>query len=64
MTGRRARMLALYPLWRYRTTGIQSRLAATRDYQPSLRSPWLAAVESCAGAKLLELWMLIAPTLH
>ncbi len=36
-------MLSLYPLWRYRTSGLQFRLAATRDYQPSLRSPWLAA---------------------
>ncbi|WP_419628654.1 hypothetical protein, partial [Thiolapillus sp.] len=27
-----------------RTTGKQCGLAATGDYQPSLRSPWLAAV--------------------
>ncbi|WP_419623820.1 hypothetical protein [Thiolapillus sp.] len=26
-----------------RTTGKQCGLAATGDYQPSLRSPWLAA---------------------
>ncbi len=36
-------MLALLPLWRYRTTGKQSRLAATGVYAPSLRSPWRAA---------------------
>ncbi len=28
-----------------RTTGKQCGLAATGDYQPSLRSPWLAAFE-------------------
>ena len=28
-----------------RTTGKQCGPAATGDYQPSLRSPWLAAVE-------------------
>ncbi len=28
-----------------RTTGKQRGLAATGDYQPSLRSPWLAALE-------------------
>ncbi len=27
-----------------RTTGKQCGLAATGDYQPSLRSPWLAAL--------------------
>ncbi len=43
MAGRRVRMLALLPLWRYRTTGKQSRLAATGVYAPSLRSPWRAA---------------------
>ena len=46
MARRRVRMLALLPLWRYRTTGKQSRLAATGDYAPSLRSPWRAANES------------------
>ena len=45
-----------------RTTGKQCGLAATGGYQPSLRSPWLAAFEevneaystqvcSCCGAK-------------
>jgi len=33
------------PLARKRTSGNQSRLAATRDYPPSLRSPWRAANE-------------------
>ncbi|WP_419595505.1 hypothetical protein, partial [Thiolapillus sp.] len=28
-----------------RTTGKQCGLAATGDYQPSLRSPWLVAIE-------------------
>ncbi|WP_419605090.1 hypothetical protein [Thiolapillus sp.] len=28
-----------------RTTGKQCGLAATGDYQPSLRSPWLAAID-------------------
>ncbi|WXG52591.1 MAG: hypothetical protein RNU03_17830 [Candidatus Sedimenticola sp. (ex Thyasira tokunagai)] len=43
-------MPTLLPLWRAaRTTGKQCGLTATGDYQPSLRSPWLAADES-AGA--------------
>ncbi|WP_419605329.1 hypothetical protein [Thiolapillus sp.] len=29
-----------------RTTGKQCGLAATGDYQPSLRSPWLVAVDA------------------
>ena len=33
------------PLARKRTSGKQSRLAATGDYAPSLRSPWRAAFE-------------------
>ncbi|WXG51760.1 MAG: hypothetical protein RNU03_13130 [Candidatus Sedimenticola sp. (ex Thyasira tokunagai)] len=38
-------MPTLLPLWRAaRTTGKQCGLTATGDYQPSLRSPWLAAV--------------------
>ncbi|MEJ1404761.1 MAG: hypothetical protein RPU73_12990 [Candidatus Sedimenticola sp. (ex Thyasira tokunagai)] len=37
-------MPTLLPLWRAaRTTGKQCGLTATGDYQPSLRSPWLAA---------------------
>ncbi|MEJ1419675.1 MAG: hypothetical protein Q2484_03835, partial [Candidatus Sedimenticola sp. (ex Thyasira tokunagai)] len=45
MTGRRVRMPTLLPLWRAaRTTGKQCGLTATGDYQPSLRSPWLAAI--------------------
>ncbi|WP_419615191.1 hypothetical protein, partial [Thiolapillus sp.] len=28
-----------------RTTGKQCGLAATGDYQPSLRSPWLVAID-------------------
>ncbi|WXG53070.1 MAG: hypothetical protein RNU03_20525 [Candidatus Sedimenticola sp. (ex Thyasira tokunagai)] len=39
-------MPTLLPLWRAaRTTGKQCGLTATGDYQPSLRSPWLAARE-------------------
>ncbi|WXG57111.1 MAG: hypothetical protein ROD09_00310 [Candidatus Sedimenticola sp. (ex Thyasira tokunagai)] len=39
-------MPTLLPLWRAtRTTGKQCGLTATGDYQPSLRSPWLAASE-------------------
>ncbi|WXG51673.1 MAG: hypothetical protein RNU03_12550 [Candidatus Sedimenticola sp. (ex Thyasira tokunagai)] len=39
-------MPTLLPLWRAaRTTGKQCGLTATGDYQPSLRSPWLAAGE-------------------
>ncbi|MEJ1370884.1 MAG: hypothetical protein RPU94_04220, partial [Candidatus Sedimenticola sp. (ex Thyasira tokunagai)] len=46
LTGRRVRMPTLLPLWRAaRTTGKQCGLTATGDYQPSLRSPWLAARE-------------------
>ncbi|MEJ1379090.1 MAG: ATP-binding protein, partial [Candidatus Sedimenticola sp. (ex Thyasira tokunagai)] len=46
VTGRRVRMPTLLPLWRAtRTTGKQCGLTATGDYQPSLRSPWLAARE-------------------
>ncbi|MEJ1342837.1 MAG: hypothetical protein RPU35_14165, partial [Candidatus Sedimenticola sp. (ex Thyasira tokunagai)] len=46
LTGRRVRMPTLLPLWRAaRTTGKQCGLTATGDYQPSLRSPWLAAFE-------------------
>ncbi|MEJ1422165.1 MAG: hypothetical protein Q2484_16735, partial [Candidatus Sedimenticola sp. (ex Thyasira tokunagai)] len=46
LTGRRVRMPTLLPLWRAaRTTGKQCGLTATGDYQPSLRSPWLAADE-------------------
>ncbi|MEJ1495212.1 MAG: hypothetical protein RPU13_01805, partial [Candidatus Sedimenticola sp. (ex Thyasira tokunagai)] len=46
LTGRRVRMPTLLPLWRAaRTTGKQCGLTATGDYQPSLRSPWLAAHE-------------------
>ncbi len=32
-----------------RTTGKQCGLAATGVYQPSLRSPWLAATETLLG---------------
>ncbi|MEJ1419677.1 MAG: hypothetical protein Q2484_03850, partial [Candidatus Sedimenticola sp. (ex Thyasira tokunagai)] len=47
LTGRRVRMPTLLPLWRAaRTTGKQCGLTATGDYQPSLRSPWLAADET------------------
>ncbi|WXG51657.1 MAG: tyrosine-type recombinase/integrase [Candidatus Sedimenticola sp. (ex Thyasira tokunagai)] len=39
-------MPTLLPLWRAaRTTGKQCGLTATGDYQPSLRSPWLAAID-------------------
>ncbi|WXG58369.1 MAG: SprT family zinc-dependent metalloprotease [Candidatus Sedimenticola sp. (ex Thyasira tokunagai)] len=39
-------MPTLLPLWRAtRTTGKQCGLTATGDYQPSLRSPWLAATD-------------------
>ncbi|WP_419632538.1 hypothetical protein, partial [Thiolapillus sp.] len=33
-----------FPSGAMRTTGKQCGLAATGDYQPSLRSPWLAAI--------------------
>ncbi|WXG53392.1 MAG: hypothetical protein RNU03_01435 [Candidatus Sedimenticola sp. (ex Thyasira tokunagai)] len=47
MTGRRVRGCLLCFLWRAaRTTGKQCGLTATGDYQPSLRSPWLAAKDS------------------
>ncbi|MEJ1369652.1 MAG: transposase [Candidatus Sedimenticola sp. (ex Thyasira tokunagai)] len=46
-------MPTLLPLWRAaRTTGKQCGLTATGDYQPSLRSPWLAAEEKIAFDKL------------
>lgn len=46
-------MLALFPLWRAaRTSGKQSRLAATGDYPPSLRSPWRAAGEHALEVQL------------
>ena len=38
-------MPTLLPLWRYAHDGKQCGLAPTGDYQPSLRSPWLAARE-------------------
>ncbi|WP_419630944.1 hypothetical protein, partial [Thiolapillus sp.] len=37
--------LLCFPSGAMRTTGKQCGLAATGDYQPSLRSPWLAAEE-------------------
>ncbi|WP_419640452.1 hypothetical protein, partial [Thiolapillus sp.] len=37
-----------------RTTGKQCGLAATGVYQPSLRSPWLAAEEPKEGYNLLR----------
>ncbi|WXG55250.1 MAG: hypothetical protein RNU03_13240 [Candidatus Sedimenticola sp. (ex Thyasira tokunagai)] len=44
-------MPTLLPLWRAaRTTGKQCGLTATGDYQPSLRSPWLAAEVTGSGA--------------
>ncbi|MEJ1368387.1 MAG: hypothetical protein RPU35_09285 [Candidatus Sedimenticola sp. (ex Thyasira tokunagai)] len=43
-------MPTLLPLWRAaRTTGKQCGLTATGDYQPSLRSPWLAALVGHEG---------------
>ena len=47
MTGRRVRRPTLFSLWRKARRGKQCGLAATGVYQPSLRSPWLAA---CARA--------------
>uniref|UniRef100_UPI003AF5468D hypothetical protein n=1 Tax=Thiolapillus sp. TaxID=2017437 RepID=UPI003AF5468D len=42
------------------TPGKQCGLAATGDYQPSLRSPWLAAKEELdivpAQARVIEYW--------
>ncbi|WXG51647.1 MAG: hypothetical protein RNU03_12380 [Candidatus Sedimenticola sp. (ex Thyasira tokunagai)] len=39
-------MPTLLPLWRAaRTTGKQCGLTATGDYPPSLRSPWMTALE-------------------
>ncbi|WXG51383.1 MAG: hypothetical protein RNU03_10910 [Candidatus Sedimenticola sp. (ex Thyasira tokunagai)] len=44
-------MPTLLPLWRAaRTTGKQCGLTATGDYQPSLRSPWLAARASLSAS--------------
>ena len=44
MTGRRVRIPTLFFLWRAaHTSEKQCGLAATRDYAPSLRSPWRAA---------------------
>ncbi|WP_419623641.1 hypothetical protein [Thiolapillus sp.] len=45
MTGRHVWMPTFLPLWRYAHDGKQCGLASTGVYQPSLRSPWLAAVE-------------------
>ncbi|WP_419632176.1 hypothetical protein, partial [Thiolapillus sp.] len=39
-----------------RTTGKQCGLAATGDYQPSLRSPWLVANDSGNTCQNLEQW--------
>ncbi|WXG55823.1 MAG: hypothetical protein ROD09_13870 [Candidatus Sedimenticola sp. (ex Thyasira tokunagai)] len=48
-------MPTLLPLWRAtRTTGKQCGLTATGDYQPSLRSPWLAARECKVYAAVAE----------
>ena len=44
------------PLARKRTSGNQSRLAATRDYPPSLRSPWRAAVANTAKPDTIMGW--------
>ncbi|MEJ1487802.1 MAG: hypothetical protein RPU72_05545, partial [Candidatus Sedimenticola sp. (ex Thyasira tokunagai)] len=56
VTGRRVRMPTLLPLWRAtRTTGKQCGLTATGDYQPSLRSPWLAAWERELGRILAQI---------
>ncbi|MBL3591289.1 MAG: hypothetical protein JMN24_16090, partial [gamma proteobacterium endosymbiont of Lamellibrachia anaximandri] len=38
------------------TPGKQCGLAATGDYQPSLRSPWLAAIEGGRYANYIEPW--------
>ncbi|WP_281252873.1 hypothetical protein [Solemya elarraichensis gill symbiont] len=40
-------MLALFFLWRWRTSEKQSRLVATGNYAPSILSPWRAANELC-----------------
>ncbi|WP_419625696.1 hypothetical protein, partial [Thiolapillus sp.] len=42
-----------------RTTGKQCGLAATEDYQPSLRSPWLAATDadSQENTSLAIIWL-------
>ena len=42
------------PLARKRTSGKQSRLAATGDYAPSLRSPWRAAKVFVCTMQLLH----------
>ncbi len=44
-----------------RTTGKQCGLAATGDYQPSLRSPWLAA--SVLALHLLQISLVYVNTL-
>ncbi|WXG55309.1 MAG: hypothetical protein ROD09_10780 [Candidatus Sedimenticola sp. (ex Thyasira tokunagai)] len=59
-------MPTLLPLWRAaRTTGKQCGLTATGDYQPSLRSPWLAARVGTSRNKLMDsqnnfFWVLCA----
>ncbi|MEJ1417882.1 MAG: hypothetical protein RPU91_12485, partial [Candidatus Sedimenticola sp. (ex Thyasira tokunagai)] len=62
LTGRRVRMPTLLPLWRAaRTTGKQCGLTATGDYQPSLRSPWLAAIAIASqGARRSALGLIAA----
>ncbi|WP_419584764.1 hypothetical protein [Thiolapillus sp.] len=49
MTGHRVWMPTCFPSGAMRTTGKQCGLAATGDYQTSLRSPWLAAVYDLSG---------------
>ncbi|WXG51386.1 MAG: hypothetical protein RNU03_10930 [Candidatus Sedimenticola sp. (ex Thyasira tokunagai)] len=52
-------MPTLLPLWRAtRTTGKQCGLTATGDYQPSLRSPWLAATV-LVKHHYLSLWRML-----
>ena len=53
-----------FPSGAMRTTGKQSRLAATRDYPPSLRSPWRAATEELTHCKLFKAYRRLRPKLY
>ncbi|WP_294042388.1 hypothetical protein, partial [Thiolapillus sp.] len=50
--------LLCFPSGAMRTTGKQCGLAATGVYQPSLRSPWLAAIAGgpCCLRAVLPAW--------
>ncbi|WP_419607321.1 hypothetical protein, partial [Thiolapillus sp.] len=56
MTGHRVRRPTLFSLWRKARRVKQCGLAATGDYQPSLRSPWLAARARMASSCKSKTW--------